>query len=166
MDIQISSNFERFLYHASGDDSAVMRGLMANLETNGALQPSPDLLKASQAVMSSARVHDEEVLQTIADVHAESGGYTLDPHSAIGVAAAKQLGGSSAGVPMICLACAHWAKFPDAVGRALGAETFAKLTTPEEFVSLPMLPTRVAPLPNSVTAVKTFIEQKVAQNSS
>ena len=44
----------------------------------------------------------------------EASGYVLDPHSAVGVAAAQQLG-STPGVPMVCLACAHWAKFPDAL---------------------------------------------------
>lgn len=53
-------------------------------------------------------------------MHAQSGGYTLDPHSAIGVAAALRSRKDDS-VPMVCLACAHWAKFPDANRKALGA---------------------------------------------
>ena len=73
--------------------------------------------------MDSASVPDEEILTTIADVYKEGNGYTLDPHSAIGVAAARKARKPNAtDVPMIVLACAHWAKFPDANKAALGAE--------------------------------------------
>ena len=84
----------------------------------------------------------------------------LDPHSAVGVAAARQLG-SSPGVPMVCLACAHWAKFPDAMGQALG-DGFKSLTVPEPLASLHKLPTRVAPLPNDINKVQDFINTTMA----
>ena len=87
------------------------------------LKPSKALLEASRAEMDSASVPDEEILTTIADVYKEGNGYTLDPHSAIGVAAARKARKPNAtDVPMIVLACAHWAKFPDANKAALGAE--------------------------------------------
>ena len=60
----------------------------------------------------------------------EASGYVLDPHSAVGVAAARELG-SKPDVPMVCLACAHWAKFPDALTQALGDKAMGGLTVPE-----------------------------------
>ena len=96
---------------------------MQNFESTGDLKPSKALLEASRAEMDSASVPDEEILTTIADVYKEGNGYTLDPHSAIGVAAARKARKPNAtDVPMIVLACAHWAKFPDANKAALGAE--------------------------------------------
>ena len=96
---------------------------MQNFESTGDHKPSNQLLEASRAEMDSASVPDEEILTTIADVYKEGNGYTLDPHSAIGVAAARKARKPNAtDVPMIVLACAHWAKFPDANQAALGAE--------------------------------------------
>ena len=155
MDIGISSNFERFLFHRLGENTDEMAALMKvramrprarahlphvhaaspppphlpslspaqNFESTGDLKPSKALLEASRAEMDSASVPDEEILTTIADVYKEGNGYTLDPHSAIGVAAARKARKPNAtDVPMIVLACAHWAKFPDANKAALGAE--------------------------------------------
>ena len=152
MDIGISSNFERFLFHRLGENTDEMAALMKNFESTGGarlspasaatststtatssdpsvaspppdLKPSKALLEASRAEMDSASVPDEEILTTIADVYKEGNGYTLDPHSAIGVAAARKARKPNAtDVPMIVLACAHWAKFPDANKAALGAE--------------------------------------------
>ena len=68
-----------------------------------------------------------------------------------------------AGVPMIALACAHWAKFASAVGRAIGPEEAAKLEMPEPLASLHGKPTRVAPLPNDVSAVRQHIHATLAQ---
>jgi threonine synthase len=106
----------------TGDDTAEMHKLMSGFEETTKLQPSEALVAACRKEMVSARVTDEEILETIRDVHARtSDSYTLDPHSAIGVAAARKIG-KTAGVPMVCLACAHWAKFPDANQAALGEQ--------------------------------------------
>jgi len=162
MDIQVSSNFERFLFHMSGNDAALMAKLMGELEgPEGALHPTAEMLANSRVHMDSARTTDQEILSTISEVFAASG-YALDPHSAIGVAAARQVG-PTPGVPMICLACAHWAKFPDAMAQALGADAIgSKLTVPEPLASLHTLPTRVAPLPNDIKKVQDFINTTIA----
>jgi len=167
MDIQISSNFERFLFHMGGDNAEELSSLMTRFEGGGALEPSASLLKACQSHMVSARIPDAEVLATISDVHARADGYTLDPHSAIGVAAAKQMvaqGGSSSA--MVCLACAHWAKFSGAVGKALGTEKANKMTLPEPLASLHTLPTRVSKLPNSIERVKSHIVETVSTRNA
>ena len=103
----------------------------------------------------------DEILETIKDVHARADGYTLDPHSAIGVAAARRVRPAGSTVPMVCLACAHWAKFPDANRMALGAEAAAALQVPEPLASLDTLPTRVKMLPYDVATVQAFIVEKV-----
>ena len=93
----------------------------------------------------------------------EASGYVLDPHSAVGVAAARELG-SKPDVPMVCLACAHWAKFPDALTQALG--DISSLTVPEPLASLHTLPTRVAPLPNSLPKIQSFMEETIASRKA
>ena len=113
--------------------------------------------------MDSASVPDEEILTTIADVYKEGNGYTLDPHSAIGVAAARKARKPNAtDVPMIVLACAHWAKFPDANKAAIGAEAAKSLTVPEPLASLHTLPTRVSSQPYDVKTVQGFIKETLS----
>ena len=80
------------------------------------------------------------------------------------MAAARELG-STPGVPMVCLACAHWAKFPDALTQALGEKAMGGLTVPEPLASLHTLPTRVKPLPNSLPKVQAFIEETCVTRS-
>lgn len=167
MDIQISSNFERYLFHAGGNDAHALNALMKRFEADGALSPSPELLAACRAEMDSERVDDAEVLATIAQVHEATGGtYTLDPHSAIAVAGARnylrRADAAEKEVPMVALACAHWAKFAAAVGRAVGEESAAKLELPEALANLRGKPTRVSPLPNDVAAVREFIDKTLA----
>ena len=163
MDIGISSNFERFLFHRLGENTDEMAALMKNFESTGDLKPSKALLEASRAEMDSASVPDEEILTTIADVYKEGNGYTLDPHSAIGVAAARKARKPNAtDVPMIVLACAHWAKFPDANKAALGAEKAGKLTVPPILAGLHKLESRVKSLPNGVPIVQGFVEETMA----
>ena len=161
MDIGVSSNFERFLFHAGGEDVDAMAGLMKRFEAEGDLKPPRALLAASQAEMDSAAVSESEILETIADVHARADGYTLDPHSAVGVAAARRTR-KDPSVPMICLACAHWAKFPAATSEALGAAPFGKLVVPEPLASLHTLPSRVESLPHSLETVQGFVKSTVA----
>ena len=95
----------------------------------------------------------------------EASGYVLDPHSAVGVAAARELG-SKPDVPMVCLACAHWAKFPDANAAALGKDKSSTLVVPEPLASLHTLPTRVSSQPNDLSTVQGFIKQTLAKREA
>ena len=70
------------------------------------------------------------------------------------------------GVPMVCLACAHWAKFPDANRAALGKAKAASLTVPEPLASLHTLPTRVASQPYDVATVQGFIRETLAKRAA
>lgn len=162
MDIGVSSNFERFLFHCAGDDPAVMKELMTNFEATGVLNPPASLVQAAKDEMCSASVDDEEILATVKQVYGASDGYTLDPHSAIGVRAAQVMRPAGATTPMVCLACAHWAKFPDATQRALGADSFKELVVPEPLASLHKLPTRVSSQPYEIKAVQEFVKKTVA----
>lgn len=114
MDIQISSNFERFLFDLVGRNGAEIRSLMADLESKGEFKISPQQLDETQKIFHPARIDTEQTLATIAKYH--ENGYTIDPHTAVGVAAAEQSPYSQ----VICLATAHPAKFDDAVSRATG----------------------------------------------
>ncbi|HVW94321.1 MAG TPA: threonine synthase [Devosia sp.] len=119
MDIQVSSNFERLLFEATGRDGATVRSLMASLGQSGAFTLPPSALEAIRGGFAAGRTDEAATAATIRDVHAEAG-YLLDPHSAVGVAQAKAL--ARPDIPMIALATAHPAKFPAAVKAASGVE--------------------------------------------
>ncbi|MBV2142581.1 threonine synthase [Falsochrobactrum sp. TDYN1] len=119
MDIQISSNFERLLFEAHGRDAAAVRGLMDGLRQSGGFTLSEKPLAAIRSGFFAGRSNVAETAKTIKSV-LESDGYLLDPHSAIGVKVAREKVSGTA--PMVILATAHPAKFPDAVRDACGVE--------------------------------------------
>ncbi len=119
MDIQVSSNFERLLWEASGRNGAAITELMGAFRRDGrATVPEPwtDRIRAE---FEAARVDDDETVGEIARVHADLG-LVVDPHTAVGLVAARRCR-ADPDVPMITLATADPAKFPDAVERAIGA---------------------------------------------
>jgi len=134
MDIQISSNFERYLFELAGRSSEQLQSWMDDFESNGKLAFGNDLLKKAQNDFVSALVNDEEILEMVSRFNQENG-YLLDPHSAVGVRAAEK---NDIQTPVICLACAHPAKFGDAIRKALGSEP----ELPDELSQLTNLETR------------------------
>ena len=146
MDIQISSNFERYLYDLTGNSSKQLQLWMDEFEQSGELTVESNLQKKAQQDFASARVDDEEILSIIRKFHQDHK-YLLDPHSAVGVCAAEKI---EILTPVICLACAHPAKFSMAIRKALGTEP--KL--PEELASLHNLKTRGKTVPADPEAVK------------
>lgn len=118
MDIQISSNFERLLFELYDRDGAVVAGLMDTFKAQRAFQVDTRRWQRATGVFSAFRVDDSETSETIRSVYAETG-ELLDPHSAIGVAAARSIR-TDTGIPVIAVATAHPAKFPDAVEAATG----------------------------------------------
>ncbi|NVD38054.1 threonine synthase [Ensifer sp. HO-A22] len=131
MDIQISSNFERLLFEANDRDPAEVRSAMDSLKQSGSFAIREKALKAIRKEFRAGRASEKEVAKTIAKT-LEDTGYLLDPHSAIGVFVAAKHEKTSA--PMVTLATAHPAKFPDAVKSASGID--------------PALPTWLADLMN------------------
>ena len=120
MDIQISSNLERLLFETHGRDGQRIAEAMAEFRDTGSLTLDDIHRDQLAEVWSAVRVDDDApggVVETIAQVY-ETHGMLLDPHSAIGVSAARSL--PSTGSPMVCLATAHPAKFPDAVEKGSG----------------------------------------------
>lgn len=118
MDIQVASNFERALFEASGRNSRWVREVMAEFTEHKRLSLPDDVRRALAERYVATRCNDQETLDAIAKVHAETG-RLIDPHTAVGVAAIYNLK-LQAGAPVVVLSTAHPAKFPDAVERATG----------------------------------------------
>ena len=115
MDIMVSSNFERLLFDLYQRDGNAVNQLMVEFE-QGAMHLSDSALSQARELFVSFRQDDDDMLETIQQVYTDTG-YLLDPHSAIGVAAAKTLRPND-GVDVVSLATAHPAKFPEAILRA------------------------------------------------
>jgi len=120
MDIQISSNFERLLHDILDGDGAWVRSLMEDFQTAGQFSIAEDLLRGLTSVFSGARLDDDQTRAVIGELHRQTG-ELVDPHSAVGIAAGRALRRDKS-VPMIALATAHPAKFPEAVKAAAGVE--------------------------------------------
>jgi threonine synthase len=155
MDIQISSNFERFLFEASGRDAAFVRGKMNGLRQSRSIGLGEAMVPYRESFVAE-RVDEAAVADCIRKVKAESG-YLLDPHSACGVVAArKAMTSESRHVPRIALATAHPAKFPD----AMQAITGERPGLPPRLASLMSNPERITVLPNNLEAVQRFVEDR------
>ena len=115
MDIMVSSNFERMLFDVYGNDGAKIKALMESFKS-GAMTLSVEAFGRLQEIFTSYRLDDDEMISVIKDVF-ENTEYLLDPHTAIGLEAARKTRRSK-DIPMICLATAHPAKFPEAIKKA------------------------------------------------
>ena len=151
MDIQVSSNFERLLFDLEGRDGARTAGRMAAFEKSHNMQLEPAMRETAAAIFTSHRVDPDDMALAMRWAQDRTG-HVIDPHSAIGLSAAQRLD-LDPSVPVVTLATAHPAKFPDAVERATGIR--------------PALPRRVGDLfdreekytklPGTYDAVKAFI---------
>jgi threonine synthase len=151
MDIQVSSNFERLLFELNHRDGGMTAEQLLHFRATGSLTVEPDQFDRMTALFAGARVDDEATTQVIADVHRELGMF-VDPHTAVGLGAAR-LCRRDTGVPMITLATAHPAKFPDAVERATGVRP----PLPDHLADLFERPERTGVLPNDLAAVQAFV---------
>jgi len=151
MDIQVSSNFERLLFEAYERDGGAVRGLMASLAQSRRFALSVRALSAIRSFFTADRADEEETAATIRTVLKETG-YCVDPHTAVGIAVAEKEARDPA-VPMVALATAHPAKFPDAVEAACGHRP----PLPEWLADLGERPERVTLLPADQAAVERFI---------
>jgi len=111
MDIMVSSNFERMLFEMYHRDGVAIKQLMEDFKS-GRMELNDDALASAREIFTSFKLDDEAMLKVIAHVYDRSE-YLLDPHTAIGVEAGRQTRKSKA-TPMVCLATAHPAKFPEA----------------------------------------------------
>lgn len=150
MDIQVASNFERYLYYLFDCSPERVRSAFAQLKSEGKISFNQDELHMVQQVFSSASVNREQTLDTIRNFKQETG-YLLDPHTAVGVRAAKEVIGKE--LPVVCLATAHPAKFGDVVVEATGEP----VPLPASIASLEGLPTRCARMSADIESIRNFI---------
>lgn len=154
MDIAISSNFERLLFDLHNQDGNVIRALMEQFN-NEAITVDESIWQKARALFSSYSVDDEGTCAIIRLLY-ETTEEILDPHSAIGVKAARECWQDSA-VPMITLATAHPAKFSDAITKA-GLDT---PSLPHHLRDLMDRKERFSVLPDSLEKVQAFVAQRV-----
>lgn len=154
MDIQVSSNFERALFDAYGRDGAAIAALMAEMKTGG-FRISQGAFEALRGTFASGRCDEDETLSTIRRTLAQTG-ELLCPHSAVGVKVAEEHAGLA---PMITLATAHPAKFPDAVERATGIRP----SLPPHMADLFDKPERVTRVPNDLAALQALVRERIAR---
>ena len=153
MDIQVSSNFERALFDAYGRDGAAVTALMGELG-HGGFHISQGALEFLRATFASGRCSEDETQVAIREFHVTTG-EVLCPHSAVGVHVAGAHLGTT---PMITLATAHPAKFPDAVEAAMGTRP----ALPERMAELYTKPERLTRVPNDLGALQSLIRERIA----
>ena len=153
MDIQVSSNFERALFDAYGRDGAAVAQLMDELKQGG-FHISQGALEALRGDFASGRAAEDQTAAMIARARAEMG-ELLCPHSAVGVHVAQDFLGAT---PMVTLATAHPAKFPDAVEAATGIRP----PLPPRMADLFDRPERMTRVENDLTAIETLIREALA----
>jgi len=155
MDIMVSSNFERMLFDVYQRDGNAIRQLMEDFKS-GAMTLSDDAYQRIVALFASDRLDDVQMQAVVADVY-QSNDYLLDPHTAIGVQAARNCRKDLL-VPMVCLATAHPAKFPEAIEKS-GVRV--DLVLPPHMSDLMNREERYEVLPNELTAVQSYIAENV-----
>ena len=151
MDIQVSSNFERLLFDVGGRDGLALAAQMAGFESTRAMQLTNAQREGAAALFSSARADANDMAQAIRWGWEECG-ELLDPHTAIGLHAART-SGLDCSVPVVTLATAHPAKFRDAVERATGHRP----SLPARIGDLFDREERLADLPGDYDAVADYI---------
>jgi threonine synthase len=149
MDIQIASNFERYLYYLRGEDGAAVKSDMEGFALTGRLDLSAFTDQVARDFRSRS-VSEEETIATIGAFYQEHG-YLLDPHTAVGVKAALEL--REPDRPVVCLATAHPAKFGAAVTRAIGSEP----PLPPALADLENRESRCVVLDAEVGIIKEFV---------
>ena len=149
MDIQVSSNFERLLFDLAGRDGAALSARMAQFEATKRMALPEDQRIAAARLFTSARVDTAEMNETMRWALANCG-ELLDPHTAIGLAAARRDGGTG---PMVTLATAHPAKFPAAVNAACAIEP----ALPARLMDLMTRPERYDVAPAHLRAIEAHI---------
>lgn len=155
MDIQVSSNFERLLFEAYDRDAAAIRAAMGALAQAKGFSIADAPLAAIRSEFSARAVPEDAVAAEIRETHARAG-YLLDPHTAIGTAAARARLARDPGTPMVALATAHPAKFPDAVEAAAGIRP----ALPPHLADLYERAERVTRLPADQAAIERFVRER------
>lgn len=155
MDIQVSSNFERLLFDLYHRDPVRLAAAMAGFEATGRLALPEDARAEAARLFASAAIDEPEVAETMRRTLAEHG-QLIDPHTAVGLAAARRF--AQPGVPMVTLATAHPAKFPDAVAAATGIVP----ALPARLAHLMAGEERYVVLPATEAAIRAYLARMAA----
>ncbi|ETX16087.1 threonine synthase [Roseivivax halodurans JCM 10272] len=154
MDIQVSSNFERALFDAYDRDGNAVAQLMDELKSGGGFHVSQGALEALRDNFDSGRASEANTSATIAATHARTGELVC-PHTAVGIKVAEEH--RDRAVPMVTLATAHPAKFPDAVEAATGIRP----PLPERMSDLMEREERITRAPNDLAALEEIIQERI-----
>ncbi|RFC64559.1 threonine synthase [Fulvimarina endophytica] len=152
MDIQVSSNFERLVFEASGRDADLVRRLMQQLSQSGSFTLPDPVIEAIRTEFDAGRCDEAQTSTVIREV-LEDCAYLLDPHTAVGVHVAEERMGAS---PMVTLSTAHPAKFPDAVEKACGRSP----ALPPSHGDLMQKRETFDGLPNDLGALQDFVRER------
>ena len=155
MDIAVPSNFERLLFDILGRDADLLSSTMADFRRRGVLNVPATEMAGVAAMFRSAWMSDQAIEGYMGELY-RSHGLIVDPHTAIGIAAAR-MRADIGNVPMVAVATAHPAKFPDAVERATGRLP----DVPAALAALADQPERLVALPNELPAVQAHIRRIV-----
>lgn len=155
MDIEVSSNFERALFWAYGKDGTAIAALMDELKTKGTFTVSANAMAQLRDTYDSGSVGEARTLEVIGETLKETGELVC-PHSAVGVGVAAGAIDRDPGTPMVTLATAHPAKFPDAVEEATGIRP----ALPPRMADLFERPERVTRVANDLAALEVLIRKE------
>lgn len=155
MDIVVSSNLERLVFELLGRDGAAVADLMGRFRAEKRVAFDAEAMAEVRALFAGARFDDEATLGEIRRVH-DATGRLIDPHTAVGLAAARARR-RDRDVPMVVMATAHPAKFPDAVEQATGVRP----PLPDRLADLLERPERYHRLPDDLDAVRDYLRATV-----
>jgi threonine synthase len=159
MDIQVASNFERLLYDLCGGEGTEVARLLAEFAAHRTLGVSETALGRARELFDAAKVDEDATAATMAEVLAATG-QLVDPHTAVGIRAGRACR-LDLKTPLVTLATAHPAKFPDAVQQATGIRP----PLPQRLADLLQRPERCTVLPNDLAAVRRHIRDLVMETA-
>ncbi len=156
MDIQISSNFERYLCDLVDRDTKSIAKLMNSFKEKGSFSIGSEYMAKARSEFDAHRCNDLQTQQMMKACYQQTG-YLLDPHTAVGLFAGLQLR-EDPSIPLVALACAHPAKFPDAVEEAVGFRP----DLPPHLADLYERKEHVTALDNDLSKVQDFIKTNMS----
>jgi threonine synthase len=159
MDIQVSSNFERFLFEILDRDPIKVKQEMYNFKKNGIFSIPKEIMLKVNNLFSSYTISNNETLDIIKNTF-EDYNYILDPHSAIGFGSARKALDEkiiSSNTPIISLACAHPSKFPDIIKKAINIEP----QLPDHLKELMVSKEYFKVIDDDTNFIKNYLKQKM-----
>jgi threonine synthase len=158
MDIQLSSNFERLLFESYGRDASAVRRLMAGLRQSQGFSIEPVPLETIRAEFDAFSITEAETTAEIAQSW-QTARYLADPHTAVGLSAARRTKPDASASPLVVLGTAHPGKFPDAIARATGIRP----DLPGHLAGLSKRKERFTILPNDQNEIERFIRARATR---